>query len=216
MCSQMTRRCLFGGALFAAGLVQGVSAAPMMTFGSGYSSGTIEADGAGGSYYLSYGGPGPSPFADGSYMGGGLDATFDASRTAVSLTHERNDSAMWSSSRVEIVAYFMVTEPCLGRMVWDFGQWEGPNQAQLLNFDTLTTLIQSFGDGVGNRTAALEPGVQYGVFLVSQGSAPGGSATVSYGVEPLEGCNDADIDKNGILNLDDVIAFADAFLFGCR
>ncbi|MEZ6319444.1 MAG: hypothetical protein R3B49_11955 [Phycisphaerales bacterium] len=215
MCSQMTRRCLFGGTLFAAGLVQGALGAPMMGFGDGYSSGTIDADGPSGGYYLMYGGPGPSPFADGSYTGGGLTASFDASRTQLAITQERHTSDTWTSSRVEIVAYFTVNEPCLGRVIWDFGGWEGPNQAQLFNFDTLTSLVQTFGNPVGNKTAALEPNVQYGIFLVCQGEAPGGSSMASFGVEPLEGCNDADINKDGVLNLDDIAAFADAFIFGC-
>lgn len=207
--------CLFGGALFAAGLHTAPAlAAPMLTFGAGYSSGTIEATGSGG-YLLVYGTNGPSPFADGAYTGGGLDATFDASRMEVSFTHDRTTSDTWDTSRVAVVAYFTVNEGSIGRVTWDFGSWEGSNQAQLINLDSLSILIDDAGTGVGNRTAVLTPGVQYGVFLVTQGALPGGPSFGKFSIEPLDGCNDADIDKNGVLNLDDINAFVEAFVFGC-
>ena len=207
------RACLFGGALFGAGVPAAV-AAPMLTFGGGYSYGEIEASGAV-PYFLSYGGPGPSPFADGAYMGGGLDASFDASRMELAIMHDRTDSLTFTSSRVAIVAYFEVTEECIGRAMWDFGAWGGSNQAQVINLDSVNILIDDTGAVIGNRTAVLTPGTQYGVFLITQGEAPGGQSFARFSVEPLDGCNDADINKDGVLNVDDVQAFVDAFVFGC-
>ena len=211
-----TSPCLFGGALFAAGLHASTALGmPMLTFGTGYSYGEIVATGPMASYMLSYGGPGPSPFADGAYAGGGMEASFDASRTELAIVHDRTDSATFDFSRVAIVAYLQVTEECIGRVMWDFGGWEGSNQAQVVNLSTVSVVIDDAGATVGNRTAVLTPGTQYGVFLVTQGGAAGGQSSARFAVEPLNGCNDADINKDGVLSLDDLEAFVEAFLFGC-
>ena len=85
----------------------------------------------------------------------------------------------------------------------------------MINLDLVNIVIDDAGAGMGNRTVVLTPGTQYGVYLITQGEAAGGQSFAKFSVEPLDGCNDADINKDGALNVDDIQAFVDAFLFGC-
>ncbi|GJM19227.1 MAG: hypothetical protein DHS20C14_14400 [Phycisphaeraceae bacterium] len=204
------RACLFGGALFAAGVAAGSANAQGFAHDGGF--GIIAADkNVGADPYFRFEPSNPLGFGNNAYANGDLLGRVTSTTDEVSITHNRTGSGLFSYSAVFGWAYVFAVSDVPVDLAWDFGAW---GQAYLF-VENLTDLGVVFDAGAlnaGTATVLLEEGTEYRVRLAIAGNGAGGNsfarATV---VEPCA----ADIDGNGVLNVDDIEQFVDAFLGGC-
>ncbi len=206
--------CLFGGALFAAGIsTADALGAPEIVFGP-YAQGRVLTDPDGtGLDELKRSTLGPAPFLPGVFDSYGTTASFGAGVGEVWFTHERAGPTLNYSAAV-FDAYFTVSEPGTLEVDWDAGGWF---DIALMLDDGNVVFSLDFA-GAGSEAIPVMPGHQYRVVLGTYGWDAGGD---SWGRMRLvgdagsAGCNAADINGDGVLNLDDIDAFVALFLGGC-
>lgn len=205
---------LFGGALFAAGIAH---AAPQIEYQPGsYATWRVQSSGYGS---LSLTNPAYPPYGWLPYSGdfpGNITIIWSADETEMGFLHDRHPTtSLWDQYSITgFLAYFNVTQDCPATMQWAAGTW-GDSQATLRDLTLGVTLIAGDDDPVGWEQIALEEGHTYLLVMSSWGFAtPGGGSMARFAVGSYQ-CNDADIDHNGVINLDDIQAFVDNFLGGC-
>ncbi|MEQ8770304.1 MAG: hypothetical protein RIB60_07325 [Phycisphaerales bacterium] len=206
--------CLFGGALFAAGLsAPPADAAPEIVFGP-YAQGRVLTDPDGtGLDELKRSTLGPGPFLPGVFDAYSTTASFGAGVGEVWFTHDRAGATLSYSAAVFDV-YFTVTEPGTLEVDWDAGGWF---DIALMTEDGNVVFSLDFS-GAGSQAVPVTPGTQYRVVLGTYGWDPGGDSWGRMrlvGESSGTGCNAADINGDGILNFDDIDAFVAGFLGGC-
>ncbi|GJM19225.1 MAG: hypothetical protein DHS20C14_14380 [Phycisphaeraceae bacterium] len=206
--STAARACLFGGAIFAAGI--SASDAGAQTFAMQYHYHRVVTQGANPISLLPYG---SGPFGVGNTVSirGDFSAHVTTNNKELSFSHDRSGTGTFSYSTVEAVSYFVAVENLIVRAEWDVGGWA----TGIITLDDLTAgtrLIDVSGSPPGGQTVSLPAGHQFLAVLYTRGSAAGGPSWGSLTL--LEPCV-ADFDRNGVLNVDDIGAFVDSFLGGC-
>lgn len=205
-----TRACLFGGALFAAGLAAPEAAGQGLAHWAG-SYALITAD------RISGVDPMFKPYAESplgvpttSYTSGGFSGTVTMGTHLLEFAHDRGSSGVFSYSLVGMAADVHPLTDCTIEISWDFGAWAA-GVIFVQDVATQVVLWNSAGSS-GSDTFPLEHGLAYTIGGLAGGDAAGGPAWAR--VELAEPCA-ADIDGNGVINLDDIGAFVDSFLLGC-
>ncbi|GJM19226.1 MAG: hypothetical protein DHS20C14_14390 [Phycisphaeraceae bacterium] len=202
----VTHTCLFGGAMFAAGVAQGEPAALTLGNQTAY-------------FATAYGTPffetGAGPLGIGAF-GYGVGDVFglcSIKNDEILIRHERASSGTVESSIAYASVIFYGLEDALVELDWDHGDWE-TIEAYVRDNTTGVTIFDFAAFPVPGAPAYLQlfEGHQYRLRYFTLGEAPGGDAFVR--LTPDVGCA-ADIDGNGVLNVDDIGAFVAAFLGGC-
>ncbi|GJM19224.1 MAG: hypothetical protein DHS20C14_14370 [Phycisphaeraceae bacterium] len=210
MLTELRRACLFGGALFAAGIAAHDAHAEGFAFT--LTSGVISADRIAGndpifqpaSSYI----PG---FGNAAYSAADFAGSVLATNTELSFTHDRASSATFTDSYAGVAAYAYVLTPTALSVEWDFGAW-AETECFVLNATDNVTLFEAGNTAAGHTTVALEPGIKYLLLTKTEGESAGGESFARFTFpEPCA----ADIDGNGVLNVDDIEAFVAEFLGGC-
>jgi len=208
-----TRALLFGGTLFGAGLAQ---AAPEIEYQAGsYATYRVESTVYGNVSKVDSAYPPNGWNAYAVAYPDNITVTWDADATRIRFQHDRHPTtSIWDVySVVGFLANFTVTQDAPATMEWAAGTW-GDSQALLYDVTADVELVSMDDVRVGRQQVALEAGHEYQIVMSTFGGASGGG---SYGTLALGSyaCGPADIDANGVLNLDDIILYADAFNAGC-
>ncbi|MEZ6319167.1 MAG: hypothetical protein R3B49_10530, partial [Phycisphaerales bacterium] len=116
------RRCLFGGALFAAGLASQASA-QNFAFERGYALIDANRITSGTDPHISRDAHPPFGFGTVSYSDADLSGSFRGNTTSLSFTHNRSTGNVFSYSAAGFVAYVYALQNTPVEMSWDFGNW---------------------------------------------------------------------------------------------
>ncbi len=201
------RTCLFGGTLLAAGIA--ANSAHAQSFAHESSDYALFAS--------------PIFFGNdtsGSLFGfGSIDRSIaDWDGQAVSTTGEISVSqSLGTSGTITSSGAYMKTvtyglNGCAAQLVWDFGPW--PNAVlSVTDLDTATTVfVVDEVTPTGSQVIPLTEGVRYEIIASISGAAPSGESFA--GAWVYQPCP-ADLNADGVLNVDDIDAFVAAFLGGC-
>ncbi|MEZ6319168.1 MAG: hypothetical protein R3B49_10535 [Phycisphaerales bacterium] len=203
-----TRACLFGGVLFAAGIA-GADASGQ-TFAFQYHYHRVVGTGPNTVFLAPYA-YGPFGVGDTVYIKNDFSAYVSCTNTAMSFMHDRASNAAFSYTSVEVVAYFYALEEMDVRVQWDAGAWA----TRILTVQDLTagtTLLNGNASATGDQTIHLAEDHQHLAVLLTRGTSPGGA---SWALITIENQCVADVNADGVLNLDDIAMFADSFIGGC-
>lgn len=221
-----TRACLFGGALLAGGVF--AASAPAQSIAHRHDGGFE------GSYaYMFVGVPGggqfmqeaatPLGFAGLSLsIGGAFSGGVASDPSGCSFSHSQASGLENTETSVTVHLEFWALSDATARVQWDavveksLRGGQPPMRTRLIDL-TVGATVLDLGDLSGNHVVALEEGHRYEFrFDSSTNDLASSSGIDSWGeFRVIEGCNGADIDGNGVLNVDDVQAFVDGFLGGC-
>ncbi|MEZ6319443.1 MAG: hypothetical protein R3B49_11950 [Phycisphaerales bacterium] len=207
------RACLFGGALFAAGIGAGQARADRMAFS--FSVAEVRARPVGGTTqtFVQQDLDGPLGCGVLAYDADDLHAVVTCNNTEISLAHARPSNASFAYSSVSVNAEFFALGEGPFELQWDLGTWQ--HGFGYISGVTVGGSLIDFDASInpaGSWVMPLVDGQEYAILAAVWGDTPGEGASVSLRI--VEPCA-ADIDGNGVLNLDDIAAFVQSFLGGC-
>ncbi len=211
MSRNQLRGCLFGGAVFAAGIVPDASAQP---FSHIFSRASIAATPVAGDP-IDVLEESTNPLGVGSFQESEADffSYCSVTPTRVKMIHNRASSDAFNYSGVETVAAMNLLEDVTVEISWDHGAW-GIARVIIMNYTDPTPVVEFDSAGVlsGSLVLNFEAGETIAMNLATAGAAAGGDSFAC--IEVPIACP-ADLDGNGVLNVDDIDVFVSLFLAGC-
>ncbi|MEZ6319169.1 MAG: hypothetical protein R3B49_10540 [Phycisphaerales bacterium] len=200
----LLRHALFGGALFAAGVAH--AGGRVITFGSHASYFTVDGDLRAAQSANGPVGVGQIAYGVGDFLG---FARLD--NDEILIRHNRDSTATFAYTGVYMLAFVHALETTRLTVSWDHAAW-GIARSVVFDEDTHTYLAEITTEPPGQLSVTLEEGHTYLLLHASAGAEGGGHLLVRFA--PASACV-ADINGDGILNLDDIDAFATGFIAGC-